>query len=42
MKKPFATIGRRWKCNRKTDPKLKQRDAMDCILLAQEGNEKPH
>jgi hypothetical protein len=40
MKKPLATIRRKWKGNSKTDPKLKERDAMDCILLAQDGNEK--
>lgn len=40
MKKPFATIRRRWKGKSKTDPKLKERDATDCILLAQDGNEK--
>lgn len=39
MKKPLATIRRRCKGNSKTDPKLKERDAMDCILLPQDGNE---
>jgi hypothetical protein len=42
MKKPLATIRRRWKGNGKTDPKLKERDAMECIILAQDGNEKSH
>jgi len=42
MKKPLAKIRRRWEGNSKTDPQLKESDAMDCILLAQEGNEKPH
>ena len=39
MKKPLATIRWRWKGNSKTDPKLKERDAMDCIPLPQDGNE---
>jgi hypothetical protein len=42
MEKPLATTRRRWKDNSKTDPKLKEHDAMDCILLAQDGNEKSH